>query len=170
MSESRLTRSPTGDWSPGKWIYFRSSWRFELSHLARGIRTLAALTGTVVLSFSPVGLLAGSSNAGSATVPTCSSRVLSLSLGFSQAAAGNEGTPVVITNNGSVVCSIDGYPVVVAHTEAASPDPVIFVHKSRSQIFTTAPVRTVVVAPKGTASFGISYVDGLNQQYGQGRD
>ena len=141
-----------------------------MSHLARGIRTLAALTGAVVLSFSPVGLLAGSSNAGAATVATCSSRVLSLSLGFSQAAAGNEGTPIVITNNGSVVCSIDGYAVVVAHTEAASPHAVIFVYKSRSQIFTTSPVRTVVVAPKGTASFGISYVDGLDQQYGQGRD
>ena len=131
---------------------------------------LAALTGAVVLSFSPVGSLVGSSNAIAATVPTCSSRVLSLSAGFSQAAAGNEGTPIVITNNGSEACSITGYPIVVAHTEAASPHPVIFVHKSRSQIFTTVPVRTVVVAPKGTASFGISYVDGLDQQYGQGRD
>jgi hypothetical protein len=131
---------------------------------------VAALTGAVVLSFSPVGSLAGSSNAGSSTVPTCSSRVLSLRLGFSQAAAGNEGTPVVITNNGSVACSIAGYPAVVAHTEAASPHPVTFVHRPRSQIYVAAPVRTIVVAPKGTASFGISYVDARDQQYGEGRD
>jgi hypothetical protein len=141
-----------------------------LNHLARGIRTLVALTGAVVLSFSPVGLLTGSSNAGAAAVPTCSSRVLSLSLGISQAAAGNEGTPVVITNNGSSACSIVGYPVVVAHTEAASPHPVTFVHRPRSQIYVAAPVRTIVLAPKRTASFGISYVDALDQQYGQGRD
>jgi hypothetical protein len=140
-----------------------------LSHLARDIRALAVLTGAVVLSFSPVGLLTGSSNAGAATVPTCSSRVLSLSLGFSQAAAGNEGTPVVITNNGSAACLIAGYPIIVAHTEAASPHPVTFVHRPRSQIYVAAPVRTIVLAPKQTASFGISYVDALDQQYGQGR-
>jgi hypothetical protein len=131
---------------------------------------LAALTGAVAFSFSPVGLLAGSSNAEAATVPTCSATVLSLSLGPSQAAAGNEGTPVVITNNGSVACSVAGYPVVAAHTEAASPHPVTFVHRPRSQIYVAAPVRTIVLAPKRTASFGISYVDALDQQYGQGRD
>jgi hypothetical protein len=141
-----------------------------LSHLARGIHTLAALTGAVVLSFSPVGMVAGSSNAASATVPTCSSRILSLSLGFSQAAAGNEGIPIVITNNGSAACSIAGYPIVVAHTEVASPHPVTFVHRPRSQIYVAAAVKTIVVAPKGTASFGISYVDALDQHYGQGRD
>lgn len=140
-----------------------------MSYLARGIHTLAALTSAVVLTFSPVGLPAGE-NAGAATVPTCSSRVLSLSLGISQAAAGNEGTPVVITNNGSSACSIAGYPIIVAHTEAASPHPVTFVHRPRSQIYIAAPVRTIVLAPKRTASFGISYVDALDQQYGQGRD
>ena len=141
-----------------------------MSHLARGIRTLAALTGAVVFSFSPVGFLVGSSNAGAATVPTCSSRVLSLSLGFTQPAAGNVGTPIVITNNGSATCTIAGYPITVAHTEAASPHPVTFVHRPRSQIYVAAPVKTIVVAPKGRASFGISYVDALDQQYGQGRD
>jgi hypothetical protein len=141
-----------------------------MSSLARGIHIVAALTGAVVLSFSPVGLLAGSSNVGAAAVPTCSSRVLSLSLGISQAAAGNEGTPVVITNNGSSACSIAGYPIIVAHTEAASPHHVTFVHRPRSQVYVAAPVRVIVVAPKRTASFGISYVDALDQQYGQGRD
>ena len=141
-----------------------------MSHLARGIRTLAALTGAVVLSFSPVGLLTRSSNAGAAAVPTCSSWVLSLSLGISQAAAGNAGTPIVITNNGSSTCSIAGYPIVVAHTEAVSPHPVTFVHRPRSEIYVAAPVKTIVVAPKGTASFGISHVGALDQQYGEGRD
>jgi hypothetical protein len=141
-----------------------------LSHSSRGIHILAALTGAVVLSFSPVGLLVGTSNAGAATVPNCSSRVLSFSLGFTQAAAGNVGTPIVITNNGSAACSIVGVPIIVAHTEAASPHPVTFVHRPRSQIYVAAPVRTIVLAPKRTASFGISYVDALDQQYGQGRD
>jgi len=141
-----------------------------LSHSSRGIHILAALTGAIIFSFSPMGFLVGTSNAGATTVSTCSSKVLSLSPGFSQAAAGNQGTPIVITNNGSTTCSISGYPIVVAHTEAASPHPVTFIHRPRSQIYVAAPVKTIVVAPKGTASFGISYVDALDQKYGQGRD
>jgi len=141
-----------------------------LSHSSRGIHILAALTVAVVLSSSPVGFLVGWSNAGAATVPTCSSRVLSLSVGFTQAAAGNVGTPIVITNNGSATCTIAGYPIVVAHTEAVSPHPVTFVHRPRSQIYVTARVRTIIVAPKGKASFGISYLGALDQQYGEGRD
>jgi hypothetical protein len=141
-----------------------------LSYLAKGIHTLAALMGAVVLSFSPVGLLTGSSYAGAAAVPTCSSRVLSLSPGFTQASAGNVGTPIVITNDGSAACSIAGYPITVARTEAGSPHPVTFVHKTRSEIYVAAPVRTVVVASKGTASFGISYLGTLDQHYGEGRD
>lgn len=147
-----------------------NSWRFELSHSLRGVRTLAAITSAVVLTFSSVGLLVGSSNAMAATVPVCSSRVLSLSPGFSQVGAGNVGTPIVITNNGSATCTLVGYPIVVAHTEAVSPYPVTFVHRPRSEVYVAVPVRIIVLAPQRTASFGISYVDGRDQQYGQGRD
>ena len=146
------------------------SWRFELSHSLRAIRTLAAVTSTVVFSFSSVGFLMGSSNAIAATVPTCSSRVLSLSPGFSQVGAGNVGTPIVITNNGSATCTLVGYPIVIAHTEAVSPHPVTFVHWPLSEVYIATPVRIIVLAPQRTASFGISYVDGRDQQYGQGRD
>ncbi|MDE3043593.1 MAG: DUF4232 domain-containing protein [Acidobacteriota bacterium] len=114
--------------------------------------------------------LMGSSNAIAATVPACSSSVLSLSPGFTQASAGNVGTPIVITNHGSTACSISGYPIVVARTEATSPRPVTFVRWPRSLIYVAASVRTIVMAPKGTTSFGISYIDALDQTYGQGRD
>ena len=141
-----------------------------MSHSSRGIHILAAITGAVVLSFSSVGFLVGSSNAVAATVPACSSRVLSLRPGFSQVGAGNVGTPIVITNRGSATCTLVGYPIVVAHTEAVSPHPVTFVHRPRSEVYVAVPVRIVVLAPRHTASFGISYVDGRDQKYGQGRD
>jgi len=141
-----------------------------LRHKARGVLTLAALTSAIALSFTSLGMLAGSSNAEASTIPTCASGVLSLRLGFSQGAGGSEGTPIVITNNGSAACSITGYPIVVAHTEAASPHPITYIHRPRSQIYVAAPVKIIVLAPKGTASFGISYLDGLDQQDGQGRD
>jgi hypothetical protein len=131
---------------------------------------LTALSGSVVLSCSPLGLAAGSSKAGAAVVSTCSSTALSLLPGFTEAAAGNVGTPIVITNNGPSACSIAGYPIIVGHTEVPSSHPVTFVHRPRSQIYVAVPVKTVVVAPKGTASFGITYVDGDDQSLGQGRD
>jgi hypothetical protein len=140
-----------------------------LSNFSKISRILAMTVGAFAFQCSSVGILAGSSIAGSATLPTCSSTVLSLKVGFSQAAAGNEGTPVVITNNGSTTCSLAGYPTAIAHTESVSPHPVTFVDRPRSMIYVVTPVRTIVLAPKRTASFGISYVDGRDQQYGQGK-
>jgi hypothetical protein len=132
-------------------------------------RILLALLVAIVLSFSSA-ILVRSEIAGATEVPPCSSTVLSLSQGFSEGAAGNEGTPILITNNGRAACTIAGYPIVTAHTEAASPHPVTFVRRPRSQIYTDAPVREVVIAPRAKASFGISYVDGDVQRDGEGRD
>jgi len=109
-----------------------------------------------------------SANGSVASVPTCSSSVLTLHPGFSQAAAGNEGTPIVISNVGKSSCSLSGFPIVIAHTAAASPRPVAFVDRPRSQIYRAVLPRIVVLASKGTASFGISYVDALDQQFGSG--
>lgn len=103
-----------------------------------------------------------------ASLATCSSGVLTLRSGFTQAAAGNGGTPIVITNHGSSSCSLSGFPAVVAHTEASSPRPVTFVHRPRSQIYRAVLPKSIVLSPKGTASFGLSYVDALDQQYGSG--
>jgi hypothetical protein len=102
------------------------------------------------------------------SVPACSSNVLTLRSGFTQAAAGNVGTPFVITNHGSSSCSLSGFPAVVAHTEASSPRPVTFVHRPRSQIYRAVLPKTIVLPPKGTASFGLSYLGALDQQYGSG--
>jgi len=140
-----------------------------MGHLARGVGMLAALVSASVVSCSPVGYLAGSTGAGAATT-ACSSKALSLAPGLTEVSAGNVGTPIVISNNGSVACAISGYPAVVAHIEGASPHPVTFVRGPRSEIYVASPVRTIVVGPKDKASFGISYVDGRNQQDGQGRD
>lgn len=111
---------------------------------------------------------AGGVDASSSTVPLCSPNVLSVRAGASGAAAGNVGTPVLIRNQGAASCTLDGFPVVVAHTEAPSPRRVTFVHFSRSLIFRNVVPRLVVLVPRGTASFGISYVDALDQNYGQG--
>ena len=117
-----------------------------------------------------VGLVASgaSANGSMPSVPACSSSVLTLHPGFSQGAAGNEGTPIVITNKGTSNCSLSGFPTVIAHTEAPSPRLVAFVHRPRSQVYKAVLPRIVVLAPKGTASFGVSYVDALDQQYGNG--
>jgi hypothetical protein len=132
-----------------------------------GVRHTRGLTAGAIMV---AGLMTsvGAGDASSSTVPPCSPNVLSMRAEASGAAAGNVGTPVLITNHGAASCTLVGFPVVVAHTEARSPRPVTFVHFARSQIFRTVLPRPVVLAHRGTASFGISYVDALDQQYGQG--
>jgi len=125
----------------------------------------AALAGAVL--FAPTILLPEFSSAGATTVPICPASALTIGVGVGGAAAGNLGFPVIITNHGSKACSLDGFAMVTAHTEAVSPHPVTFVHTSRSQIYTTAKAKPVIVGRNETASFGVSYVDALDQQYGE---
>ena len=125
-----------------------------------------ALVGT--LSFAPMATLSPLADAGATSVPVCSASALTLAIGVGGAAAGNLGFPVIITNHGSTACSLKGFATLTAHTEAVSPHPVVFVHTSRSQIYVTAKAKRVVVARHATASFGVSYVDALDQQYGEG--
>jgi hypothetical protein len=127
-------------------------------------RILAAgailITGTLAFATSV--------DASSSTLPRCSANFLTMRAGFSGAAAGNVGTPIFITNHGTSSCTLDGFPMVVAHTEATSPRRVTFVHASRSLIYRTASPMLVVLKHDRKASFGISYTDGRDQFYGQG--
>lgn len=106
--------------------------------------------------------------ASSSKVATCSAAVLTVRVGAEGIGAGNVGTPFIISNHGAASCTLEGFPVVVAHDEAASPRPVIFVHRPRSLIYRAVIPRRVVLAHNGLASFGISFSDALDQQYGEG--
>jgi hypothetical protein len=130
-------------------------------------RTFSALAAAAAMSFVPVGTLAVTGAASAATVHTCASAALSVKLGAQgHAAMSSAGFAVAVTNKGATSCSLDGFATVTALTKTASPKPITFVHTSRSQSYATASPKTVVLAPKGTASFGISYTDNKDQQYG----
>jgi hypothetical protein len=75
------------------------------------------------------------------------------------------GTPVEIKNHGSTACAIKGFPKVAGYTVSKSPHPITFVDKIESQMYAVPKPKTVVIAPKGTASFGIAYLDVLGMQY-----
>ena len=137
-----------------------------MRHIASRLVTLATIGA--VASLAPVALQSQPATASASTVPVCSASALTLVVGIGGAAAGNLGFPVIITNHGSRTCSLFGFATLSAHTVAKSPHPVTFVHTSRSQIYATAKATLVVLAPKGRASFGVSYVDALDQQYAEG--
>ena len=137
-----------------------------MSRTSRRTVTLAVLIG--VASLTPPALTTFATTAGATSVPYCLASSLTIAVGIGGGAAGSLGFPVIITNHGSKSCLLDGFPTLTAHTAAVSPHPVTFVRTSRSQIYATAQARPVVVAPKGKASFGVSYVDALDQQYGDG--
>jgi hypothetical protein len=145
------------------------SWRRVEERVARVRASLVATLALAGAAFvAPAAPTTQASASAAATAPVCSAPALTIAKGFIQAAAGNLGFPVIITNHGSTACSLDGFPSVTAHTEARSPHPVTFVHFSRSQIYVTAKARLVLVPPRGTASFGVSSSDAYDQQYGEG--
>lgn len=113
--------------------------------------------------------LASSSSAAATPAATCATTQLRLHVGQSQAAAGNLGTPIIITNISAQRCTLQGYPTLTAHSAMPSPRPIHFIHRSQSMIYVAVASRLVTLAPKGTASFGLSYLDGLDQQYGTGK-
>lgn len=76
------------------------------------------------------------------------------------------GFAIAVTNKETAPCSLDGFATVTALTKTTSAKPITFVHSSQSQLCATVSSKTVVLAPKGTASFGISYTDNKDQQYG----
>lgn len=99
-------------------------------------------------------------------IPSCTTSNLSLAVGPMQAAAGNVAMPIVITNRGAVACSLYGYPTLSLVTKATIPRPLKVSHLPQSQIYRSVTPQHIVIAPHHVASFGISYVDGANQQYG----
>jgi hypothetical protein len=132
-------------------------------------RTAALAIAAVAGWCSPVLAVVAAQNAVAAStvrVPTCLARNLALRLGTTQAAAGNVGTPVIITNTGARACTLDGFPTISARTREPSPRRVRFIDESVSQIYVNVTPRLVRVAPHGVASFGISYGDNLDQNYG----
>ena len=137
-----------------------------MSRISRCVAALAALAGAAV--FAPAIVISRATGAGVTAKPVCTASALTMTVGIGEGAAGNLGFPVIITNHGSKSCLLDGFPMVIAHTGVVSPHPVTFVHTSRSQIYATAKPVPVVVVPEGRASFGVSYVDNLDQQYVEG--
>jgi hypothetical protein len=106
-------------------------------------------------------------SAAAATVSTCSSGALTVELGTrGHAGASSAGFAIAVTNQGTASCSLNGFATVAALTKTASAKPITFVHSSQSQTYATALPKTIVLAPKKTASFGISYTDSKDQQYG----
>lgn len=134
--------------------------------MSRLTRTVSILTAVAAMSIVPVGALAGSGVASAATVHPCASTALSVKLGAQgHAGASSAGFAVAVTNEGITSCSLDGFAMVTALTRTVSAKPITFVHTSRSQSYATVSPKTVVLAPKGTASFGVSYTDNKDQQY-----
>lgn len=90
-----------------------------------------------------------------AQVPACRSQVLRVRLGPSNGAAGTIYVPIIFTNAGAVRCSLRGFPGVSSYDAAGrqvgSP--------ARWQPVT---VRTIVLAPRGSASAAYGQAQALN--------
>jgi hypothetical protein len=134
----------------------------------RSTRTFSALAAVGAMAIVPVSSLSTIPSAGAVTVPTCSSTALTVTLGpKGQEAMSSAGFAIAVTNDGRATCSLDGFATVIALTRTSSTKPITFAHSTQSQDYLTASPKIVFLGPKGTASFGISYTDNKDQQYGR---
>ena len=132
-----------------------------------GVAGLAAVATRVIVPMSRNHDVTSPSDLRLAAVHTCSKGALSVKLGArGHAAMSSAGFAIAITNKGTAPCSLNGFATVTALTKTTSAKPITFVHSSQSQSYANVSPKTVVLAPKGTASFGISYTDNKDQQYG----
>lgn len=128
---------------------------------------LAAIASLVIVSMGRTPATTSPGDLRLAAVHTCSTGALSVKLGAKgHSGAGSEGFAIAVINKGTSSCSLDGFATVTALTNTTSAKPITFVHTSRSQSYATVSPMRVVLAPQGTASFGISYTDTADQQYG----
>jgi hypothetical protein len=91
------------------------------------------------------------------TVPSCSTRQLSVRLGSGQGAAGSVYAPLVFTNTGRSSCRMTGYPGV-SYVAPGSGHQVGAAAARNDQ----HPARTVTLAPGGHAAAVVQFVNHFN--------
>ncbi len=138
-----------------------------MKRLIGSLAALAIVAALVIVSMVHNHDATSPSDVRVTVVHTCSTGALSVKLGArGHAGMSSAGFAIAVTNKETVPCSLDGFATVTALTKTTSAKPITFVHSSQSQSYATVSPKTVVLAPKGTASFGISYTVNKDQQYG----
>jgi hypothetical protein len=89
-------------------------------------------------------------------IPACRAEVLDVRIGRSDGAAGTIFYPIIFTNSGPVRCTLRGYPGV-SSVDARGRQ--IGAAADRSP---TTPARTVVLAPRGSATAVYGQAQALN--------
>jgi hypothetical protein len=149
----------------------------EARRKARRRRLVASAVGFIVIAAVVIPLVVVMSNTPKPGAPspvnasgpqlqTCSIADLSFSVGQWQAAAGNEGVPIVMTNVGGLACSLNGYPKLTLRTTGTPLRPISIAHSPGSQIWRNEQPHSMELSPGAAASFGIGFGDAYNQDLG----
>jgi len=150
----------------------------EARHFQHRRRLLVSAAGLVIVAAIVIPLAAVMSStpkpdspplANSAIGPQlqpCSIAGLSFSVGQWQAAAGNEGVPIVLTNVGGLACSLNGYPKLTLRTTGKPLQSISIAHSPGSQVWRREQPRLLELSPGATASFGVGFGDAYNQNLG----
>jgi hypothetical protein len=78
------------------------------------------------------------------------------------AAAGHIGIPFLIANTGKSACSLEGYPTLHIYPVPRNRGPVKVI-ESGGMVYSPVKPKLIVIKPGADASFGLNYVDALNQ-------
>jgi hypothetical protein len=130
-------------------------------------RCLRAILAGLVVTSGVVALasaVAAGPSSASGAVPPCTSREVTVAVGWGPGGeAGNDGVPFYVINTSSTACSLHGFATLRIFT-AATNRHAISVRHATYGVYAAVMPATVVIRPDAVASFGLNYVDVLNQQ------
>lgn len=102
-------------------------------------------------------------------IRTCTYKQLEVAAGWGPGGfAGNLGIPLVIVNMGKSACSLEGHPHLALFTEAVNKTPIEVSTDVGGGVYGPVRPRLVVILPDSVASFGVDYVDAMNQRDSNG--
>lgn len=79
------------------------------------------------------------------------------------AAAGHVGIPFLIANTGTSACALSGYPKLAIYPASGSEKKPIRVIDGGGMVYVAVKPKRVTIEPGADASFGLNFVDALNQ-------
>jgi hypothetical protein len=135
----------------------------DLKRLGQASAGVVFFSG-ILVSASP---LSSTTASASTPIPTCSSNQLEVAVAWGDVAAGNIGVPFLIANVSKTACSLEGYPKLT-FVPSKYLKKAIRVSDGGGMVFVAVKPHLVVIKAGAVASFGMDFVDTMNQQYPKG--
>ncbi|MHB2029026.1 MAG: DUF4232 domain-containing protein [Acidimicrobiales bacterium] len=135
-------------------------------HVLSGAKRVVVIGASLAIALPIVAFVIMPETATASSVPpTCSYNQLEVAIAWGPGgAAGNVGTPFIIVNKSKSACTLMGYPRLRLFTAAANKTPIRVGFNATGGVYRYVKPKLTVIAPHSVATFGMDFVDVMNQQ------